>query len=81
MSRNKKTKAWSQSKMPKRSFNFKTEYDDLFIEIRNTLEMLNGGEPLNNTQVMEWSLRVAAQRLADEEAKAMKQYRMQKAAQ
>lgn len=81
MSRNKKTGAWSQSRMYKQSFNFKSEYHDLFMHIHSTLEMLNGGERLTKTQVMETVLNIAAQRLADAEQKAMKQYQMQKAAQ
>ena len=80
MSQSKKTGAWSQSKMHKYSFNFKPEYHDLFSQIHRTLETLNGGETLNKTQVMEIALNIAAQRLADAEAKALKQHRMQNAA-
>lgn len=81
MSKCKKTGAWSQTKMHKYSFNFKPEYHDLFIDIQSTLAMLTGDEKMTKTQVMEWTLKVAAQHLIDSEVQAMRQYRMQKATQ
>lgn len=79
MSKCKETGVYSQGKGKPYSFKLKSEYDDLFKHIHYTLELLNGGESLTKTQVMEWMMNVAAQSLTEAEHKAMKQYRMQKA--
>ncbi len=79
MSKNKETGEWSQGKGKPYSFKLKDEYHDLFINLHQTLEAWNGGEPLTKTQVFEWMIMVSAKEVQKAEDKALKQYRMQTA--